>query len=323
MIVIISSSEDLTTDFVIDWLNYYKQHFVRINFADIINPAAENKLHYSIEGNVLQVSENRIPLNSVKSVWLRKIGTFRKSEFYKQAGKNGIEKEVIEFVISEYKSFVMAILKNIENCYWLTDDRAIGLNKWKVLHEAKKAGLEIPETHITNNIIDLERLCSGDGMITKTLREPLYLSDTDFYYTMYTKTVDGQTMDKLPDYFVPSVVQRRIEKEFEIRTFFLEDNFHSMAIFSQNDPQTVQDFREYNVTRPNRCIPYSLPEAVVDKLRTLMKRLNLNSGSIDLIKERNGDYIFLEVNPHGQFGMVDFPCNYNLHHLVATTLMQN
>ena len=36
--------------------------------------------------------------------------------------------------------------------------------------------------------------------------------------------------------------------------------------------------------------------------------MSLNTGSIDLIKTKSGDYVFLEVNPVGQFSMVSFPC---------------
>jgi hypothetical protein len=44
-----------------------------------------------------------------------------------------------------------------------------------------------------------------------------------------------------------------------------------------------------------------------------MEHLNLNCASLDLIKDVNSEYILLEINVTGQFGMVDFPCNYGLH----------
>jgi glutathione synthase/RimK-type ligase-like ATP-grasp enzyme len=53
-----------------------------------------------------------------------------------------------------------------------------------------------------------------------------------------------------------------------------------------------------------------------------MKKLDLNCGSIDLIKGCDGKYYFLEVNPTGQFGMIDFPCNYGLHRKVAEKLIE-
>ncbi len=54
-----------------------------------------------------------------------------------------------------------------------------------------------------------------------------------------------------------------------------------------------------------------------------MQDLNLNCGSVDLIKDKDGNYIFLEVNPNGQYGMVDAPCNFNLNEKIALTLIKN
>ncbi|MDM1050110.1 hypothetical protein [Sphingobacterium hotanense] len=48
-----------------------------------------------------------------------------------------------------------------------------------------------------------------------------------------------------------------------------------------------------------------------------MKGLGFNTGSIDLILTPDGDYVFLEINPEGQFGMVSHPCNYFLEREMA------
>jgi hypothetical protein len=50
--------------------------------------------------------------------------------------------------------------------------------------------------------------------------------------------------------------------------------------------------------------------------------MNLNTGSIDLICTKSGEYVFLEVNPVGQFSMVSFPCNYYLEEKIADLLIQ-
>lgn len=51
-----------------------------------------------------------------------------------------------------------------------------------------------------------------------------------------------------------------------------------------------------------------------------MNKINLNCGSIDILVDNNLNYFFLEVNPVGQFGMVSFPCNYNLENHIANYL---
>jgi glutathione synthase/RimK-type ligase-like ATP-grasp enzyme len=51
-----------------------------------------------------------------------------------------------------------------------------------------------------------------------------------------------------------------------------------------------------------------------------MTDLCLDTGSIDIVRTTDGRYVFLEVNPVGQFGMVSVPCNYNLELKVAKYL---
>ncbi len=95
-----------------------------------------------------------------------------------------------------------------------------------------------------------------------------------------------------------------------------------MAIFSQNDDKTKVDYRNYNIEKPNRCAPYSLPQSVESKLFSLMKKIGLNMGSIDMIVTKNTEFVFLEVNPTGQFGWVSENCNYYLEQEIVNCLIK-
>ena len=52
-----------------------------------------------------------------------------------------------------------------------------------------------------------------------------------------------------------------------------------------------------------------------------MEKVELETGSIDMILTKDGKYVFLEINPVGQFGMVSYPCNYFLEKAIAKTLI--
>lgn len=83
-----------------------------------------------------------------------------------------------------------------------------------------------------------------------------------------------------------------IDKKYEIRTFYLKGKFYSMAIFSQNDSKTVVDFRNYNIEKPNRTVPYNLPKSITHKISQLMRNLEMNCGSIDLIYGKDDEFYF-------------------------------
>ena len=51
-----------------------------------------------------------------------------------------------------------------------------------------------------------------------------------------------------------------------------------------------------------------------------MERTGLITGSLDFILTPSGEYVFLEVNPSGQYDMISKPCNYHLDKAIATFL---
>lgn len=40
-----------------------------------------------------------------------------------------------------------------------------------------------------------------------------------------------------------------------------------------------------------------------------------------MIYNNDNDFVFLEINPVGQFGMTSNPCNYNLDKIIAEKLI--
>lgn len=105
-----------------------------------------------------------------------------------------------------------------------------------------------------------------------------------------------------------------------LQCIHLCEKFYSMAIFSQNDEKTSLDYRNYNMEKPNRNIPFQLPLNIEKNLKLLMKEKNLNTGSLDLIYSRDGEFILLEINPVGQFSWLSENCNYNIEKKIAELL---
>ena len=142
-------------------------------------------------------------------------------------------------------------------------------------------------------------------------------------YTMFTTEIDSADGDLVDDDFAPSLVQRLVPKQYELRVFYLDGECYTMATFSQQRQRSAMDFRNIDWKDPPRQVPYQLPRQVAEHAHSLMTALGLNSGSLDIIKGTDDRYYFLEVNPIGQFGMVAFPCNYPLFEKIALHLIQH
>ncbi len=187
---------------------------------------------------------------------------------------------------------------------------------------AESCGLNTPQYMITTEKKNLLNFAAESlGVITKGIGESIFIEIDEDAISGYTEKLVAEDLNEYSDKIFPSLLQEQIDKKYELRIFYLDGVFYSMAIFSQRDDQTRIDFRKYNFKKENRSVPYKLPKSVQSKLRLLMDKLNLNCGSIDMIVNTKNEFVFLEVNPVGQFGMVSEPCNYFLEKKVAEFLL--
>lgn len=320
-------SEDFlekSTEEVIDWLDAYKHSYLRINGSDLLH---DINMHYTLSNDARKNSLSEI-INEVSIVWGRRWFTF--NDFL----DDDIEEILLnknncanfkKHIAGELNRYFSLFMRELSNKNWLPDWNYSNLDKISVLEIASNFGLLIPMTLVCTRKSELIDFCDKNGwdVITKPLSEVSFYKDSTAMYTFKTEIAEKEIVEKMPDLFFPSLFQANIRKKYEIRSFYIDSTFYSMAIFSQQDPSTQTDFRNYNKDFPNRTVAYKLPFDIETKLDAIMKKLNLNTGSIDMIKAINGDYIFLEINPVGQFGMTSFPCNYNLEKVIANYLIKN
>lgn len=317
MVLILSSTGDLSTELVMNWLRHYNHPFVRINSHDLL----DEKAFISFFPAKIKIGDIEINPDEVHAIWFRKFAFFRKSKFFKDNEQDIIPNTIYQLQ-REFSSLTSGFTSIFQDKYWLTHPQSASVNKLRVLKFARQCGLQVPDTYVLNNRAQLQELLKETSLISKSAYEPFFLSVDEGMYSMYTKEVTPEIAAGFDETFYPSLLQSKVEKEYELRIFYLDGEFYPMAIFSQQDKQTEVDFRMYNWDTPNRNIPYVLPEDLKNKLHQLMQKLNLNTGSMDVIRGKDGGYYFLEVNPTGQFGMTSIPCNYSLHELVAKHLIE-
>jgi ATP-GRASP peptide maturase of grasp-with-spasm system len=332
MILILSHEFiDEPTNNIIDWLSYYKADFIRLNGDDF---SFTKNLKIDINNN--EITDNNgqtISAKDINVVWFRrwKHPDNQKTHFekYLELGYTNAEVLVLEkyekHLKQEDAKLNSGIFSVFKNKFWIPKPaNARGnLNKLDVLLRAKDFGLTIPNTIVTSNKEDVHEFYKANGsIITKPINEANTMSYKDIQIPMFTKELASSDIDKFPDIFFPSLFQKNIAKNFEIRTFIHMKKAYSMALFSQNDKQTSADFRNYNIDKPNRYVPFLLPKDIEEKLLNLLENLQLNTGSIDLIYDNDGNYVFLEINPVGQFGMVSLSCNYHVEKMIAEDLIR-
>jgi len=324
MIFILSEQYDKTTDQVIDWIEYLSDvKICRINTDDFLSATdiviSDNLVNFQITmGNM------SIKYSDIGAYWYRR-GMFNRllPQINKdETGAKWAQKFTAH--LQEEDTYLFKFIHNkLNKKYHINTFEDNFLNKLIALDTAKAIGLKIPTTVITTNPRPLKNIFSGKPIITKSISQQVGYEHDDCMYVAATEAVNYEETTSQDAYSLPSLFQNEVTKVFELRIFVVHDTIFSMAIFSQNDEQTRLDYRNYNFRKMNRMVPFLLPEEMAEKIKQLMHHLNLNSGSVDMIYETNGDYVFLEVNPIGQFGMVSSPCNYYIEKFIAQQLIDH
>ena len=302
-----TEQRDGSTKDVKVWLGYVNKKFTSIypedEFeVDLITPR-------SIK---LRTNQKAICLEEINSYWYRRGELRLKNTVNLLNFTPDIRAFIIEYLrdeatsIKEYVCYKLSLIKKINHFEYHS------VNKIIVLDKALNVGLTIPKTYIAAS---KDVLNDGTKFITKAIKESFRAEIQQGSYMTYTEKVN-----EIPSTFFPTLLQELIEKEADIRIFYLKGKCYSMAIRSQNDKQTTIDFRKYNQQKPNRKFPFKLPDDVESKIHLLMKDLDLESGSIDMVFTQDGEFVFLEVNPIGQFGMTSYPCNYYLEKILSKSL---
>lgn len=321
MILVLSKEQEESTNSVIDWLEYNDADYIRLN--------GDN---FNLDQFYLEISESSnnylnslsCAISDVNVVWYRRWGNLGKTmPFLKIDDDANFHKTINNYLFDENKHLSLALFSLFQHSYWLSKPKSHTIeDKFLYLLTAKSLDITIPNTFLLNNKKKLRRLLkSGLKLITKSLGNAHKIKFNNKTHIPYTEEITENDLKNLDETFFVSLFQEKIEKEYEIRSFYLDGVFYSMAIFSQSDNKTELDFRRYNFSKPNRTVPYSLPKELEKKLRSLMKKFDFNTGSIDILKSTNGKYYFLEINPIGQFGMTSIPCNFQIEKKIAEFLI--
>lgn len=316
MILILSKSNyESSTEKVQDWLDRYGAKYYRLNGDDFYEDfsIADGELKYKdLDFSKVNIVWNRRWLNNeIDNVF---------DLLYNKLNWQSLSNIFIN-VNYERKYATELLLGKLKHAKFTIPFHLGSVNKIEVLNKAKSLGINVPNYIVTSKKEDLSNFRKKfEDIICKPISNITMLLDDSHSYMAYVSKIDDTLLESLPDKFHFSFFQEYIDKDFEIRSFFLDKRHFSMAIISQLDPQTKTDFRNYNRVNPNRREPYKLPLEVEEKLNSFMSEMGLLFGSFDILVKDN-EYYLLEVNPVGQFGMTSTPCNYPIEEEIAKWLI--
>jgi MvdC family ATP-grasp ribosomal peptide maturase len=259
----------------------------------------------------------QLSADEVRAVWARKLWTPRMEA--------NLDERFREMCVRESVAAFEGFLDALHDARWVNDlqrERAAE-NKQRQLRVAARAGLRIPRTLVTNDPEAARQFFDeNEGRMVAKLLRPLTVSmnaDTDFVYTSRVSAEDLAHAETLRH--SPMVFQELIPKERELRIAWVDGRAFTGALDASGTSRGQTDWRR---AAPEECRwqTAELPAEVSRGLRSLMSELGLVFGAVDLICTPAGEHVFLEVNPAGEWGMLERDLNLPISDAIADALLK-
>lgn len=225
---------------------------------------------------------------------------------------NNVNKCYHEFTQNETQKTLWGMWTCLDkDTFWMNHPEThakLEFNKAYQMKIASNLGMKIPETCISNDPDEIYSFFKkwNDSMIIKASGGKSVFNENNQRLMLYTSIVSEEELKKyLEDIKLsPVMAQEYVHKKIELRITIVGGKIFTCAIYSQDSHRTKIDWRHYDFKNVRHEI-YQLPEQVEKQLLELMKSLSLNFGAIDMILTPEGEYVFLEVNPSGQWGWIE------------------
>lgn len=214
---------------------------------------------------------------------------------------------------------IRGFFESLETTAWLSHPARVreAENKVRQLRMAQQSGLTIPRTLITNHPPDVRAFFDdvGGEMVAKLL---VNLSSSMGRAPVFVRTsrVTAAHLERLDDLrHSPMIFQELVAKQCELRAVYVDGRFFVGRI-------DAADRADWRTASPDelRWTCDVLPEATEAALRTFMNAMGLRYGAIDLIRTPAGRHVFLEVNPTGEWGMLERDLHLPISDAIADAL---
>ncbi|MDP2311532.1 MAG: MvdC family ATP-grasp ribosomal peptide maturase [Pseudomonadota bacterium] len=186
------------------------------------------------------------------------------------------------------------------------------------LRLAVQAGLRVPRTLVTNEPDAVRAFVAAEGgrAVTKMLTAltQSMAGDTPFVHTSRVGPEDLAELDGLR--YCPMVFQEEIPRARELRVAWVEGRCFAGAL--RTGGTGLSDWR---VGTGLAWEPAAVPESIAARLDAVMAGLSLSFGAVDLIETEAGELVFLEVNPAGEWGMLERDLGLPISEALADALL--
>lgn len=287
MILIITFADN---DHVARVLQHVTQPYAVLDLADFPQRA---KLHAmaGAQGDALFIDTpdgRRINLDEVGAIWNRRIRPFELDPAL-------TDDTARMFAWSETTEAVNGLWHAMD-CFWMNHPNADEAASRKIaqLRVAQRLGMRVPDTLVTNGPEQARAFIEAHAA-TGTIRKAFRNLPEAPRETMKVGPDELAQLDAVR--FAPVIFQEYIPLSLDIRVTAVDGEMFATAFRSEAAHEV--DYRSGIGTA--EVFTYDLPDQFQTQLQGLMDHFGLVYGALDLRVTPEGEHVFLEVNPAGEY----------------------
>lgn len=221
--------------------------------------------------------------------------------------------------------FLRYYLKDVPSIGSIANDRVASskMLQYRIAHEVE---LMTPRTCYSNRKSAFRKLTDTCTDLTVKPIENGYIWDevNMQQYVFYSQKIAAETLTGLPDEAFSqtvSFVQEYVGKAFELRVTVVGEQVFACRINSQSQTDETGriDWRQ-GYEHGMKHEAFDLPEEIADKCRRYLQCVGLNFGCFDFIVTPDGEYVFLECNPNGQWLWIELATGLKIADAIADFL---
>lgn len=220
---------------------------------------------------------------------------------------NNVPTKYQKFIENELFGMLIGSLVSNPKITWHNHPDSIFSSSFKLkqLCIAKSVGFEIPKTIVSSNSSELRDFWfryQECGVIIKSVFMGHVAVVENKHELLFANRVTRKHIDQLPKYCSPPILfQALVQKKRELRVVVVNSEVFCCTI--GNDINVIDWRTEDKPTQFSEII--DLSTEIKAMCVSILSKLELNMGVLDLIEDIRGDYYFLEVNQQGGWGWLE------------------
>ena len=293
-VLLITTASDLAADLVILQIRRRGVSFIRFNqesFPAQISmrwPGSGGCATLTIDGEVVRCSD-------IQSAWFR--------HPVAPTLPDSVDDGTRQFVTRECAGFLAGYWETAP-WFWMNRPSAAvhAASKLRQLAEARRRGFAVPETLVTNCPTTAREFLLDRAGIAKVVTSG-GLDDAGRRYAIHTTPISAADLSDEAVRAAPVIFQERIANHYDLRVTVVGTLAFATRIIA-DDRGGNADWRAIEPSRL-RYERHDLPPAIEASCIALVKAFSLSFAALDFIVTPEGEHVFLELNPSGQWGWLE------------------